>query len=198
MNSASAKMQANSDDGNKLWRLEPSGSGQERKENRTHAKTLIRWCKFNAVGGAGIVVQFAVLFLLKSLLHFHYLVATAVAVETAVLHNFVWHERFTWVDRTWVDRNWVDRNWADRSWSDRMRWGKPERERARPARRATVIRLARFHAANGAISIGGNLGLMKVLVGLGHMNYLAANAVAIAICSVANFFVSDGWVFGEK
>lgn len=29
----------------------------------------------------------------------HYLAATALAVEAAVLHNFVWHERWTWADR---------------------------------------------------------------------------------------------------
>ena len=29
----------------------------------------------------------------------NYLLATALAVEAAVLHNFFWHERFTWVDR---------------------------------------------------------------------------------------------------
>ena len=29
----------------------------------------------------------------------HYLYASAVVVEVAVLHNFVWHVRFTWRDR---------------------------------------------------------------------------------------------------
>jgi len=52
----------------------------------------VRWLKFNFVGGMGILVQFAALFLLKGLLQFHYLVATAIAVEAAVVHNFVWHE----------------------------------------------------------------------------------------------------------
>src|SRR5437016_606133 len=61
--------------------------------------TLLRWCKFNIVGGIGILVQFAALFLLKSVLHFNYLAATAIAVEAAVVHNFVWHEQFTWADR---------------------------------------------------------------------------------------------------
>jgi putative flippase GtrA len=37
--------------------------------------------------------------------------------------------------------------------------------------------------------------LMKMLVGQGHMNYLFANAIAIALCSLANFLVSDEWVF---
>ena len=60
---------------------------------------FIRWLKFNAVGAVGIVVQLAVLYILKSGLGANYLVATAIAVETAVLHNFFWHERFTWSDR---------------------------------------------------------------------------------------------------
>jgi len=34
-------------------------------------------------------------------------------------------------------------------------------------------------------------------VGLGHMNYLIANIIAIALCSVANFLVSEEWIFEE-
>jgi len=59
----------------------------------------IRWWKFNAVGAMGIVVQLVALTLLKSGLHVNYLVATALAVEVAVIHNFFWHERYTWADR---------------------------------------------------------------------------------------------------
>jgi len=59
-----------------------------------------RWLKFNAVGGIGIVVQLTALAGLKSGLHLNYLWATALAVETVVLHNFLWHERFTWADRS--------------------------------------------------------------------------------------------------
>ena len=39
---------------------------------------------------------------------------------------------------------------------------------------------------------------MKVMVGLGNMNYLVANGVAIGLCSVANFLVSDSWVFESE
>jgi putative flippase GtrA len=143
-----------------------------RKSAARHASLIarskfVRWCKFNFVGGIGIVVQFAALFLLKSVFHFHYLAATALAVEAAVLHNFVWHERFTWADRT------------------------------KPSLRCSLLRLLRFHLGNGAVSILGNLALMKVMVGVGQMNYLVANAIAITLCSVANFLVSDEWVFGN-
>jgi len=53
----------------------------------------VRWLKFNAVGGVGINVQLAVLLVLNSGFHMSYLPATAFAVEMAVLHNFLWHER---------------------------------------------------------------------------------------------------------
>jgi putative flippase GtrA len=64
------------------------------------SRTGIRWLKFNAVGAGGIVVQLVALTLLKSGLRLDYLVATALAVEAAVIHNYFWHERFTWADRT--------------------------------------------------------------------------------------------------
>ena len=63
-----------------------------------------RWLRFNLVGAIGIVVQLAVLEILKGVLKLDYLRATALAVEAAVLHNFRWHERFTWADRADVTR----------------------------------------------------------------------------------------------
>ena len=62
--------------------------------------TTLRWLKFNLVGAGGIIVQLAALALLKSGMKLDYLLATALAVEAAVIHNYFWHERFTWVDRT--------------------------------------------------------------------------------------------------
>lgn len=144
---------------------------------------LVRWCKFNFVGGIGIGVQFAALFLLKGVLHFNYLAATAIAVEAAVVHNFVWHEQFTWVDRIKVDRIKLDRT---RFAGAEARW------------RRSLPRLLRFNVTNGAVSILGNLALMKVMVGQGYMNYLLANAIAITLCSLANFLVSDTWVFEDR
>ena len=142
--------------------------------------TFIRWWKFNFVGAIGIGVQFAALFLLKSVLGFDYLFATAFAVEAAVVHNFVWHEQFTWVDRIRLDRTSPDRI-------------KPQR--LEPSWRESLPRFLRFNLTAGAVSIVGNLALMKVMVGEGHMNYLLANAIAITLCSIANFLVSDEWVF---
>ena len=128
-------------------------------------QTIRRWIKFNAVGGIGIGVQLIALAFFRSILQFDYLLATALAVETAVIHNFVWHERFTWRDRP----------------------------AARPLQ--SLARLARFNATNGAVSLAGNLLIMRVLVGQLHMNYVVANLVAVTICSLVNFVLSDWVVF---
>jgi putative flippase GtrA len=124
-----------------------------------------RWLKFNLVGAIGIVVQLAVLGMLNGVLRLDYLPATALAVEAAVLHNFLWHERFTWADRASVSR------------------------------RQTLLRLVRFNLTTGAISILGNVLLMRLFVGLTHLPALAANLLSIAGCSLLNFLVSEYIVF---
>src|SRR6266404_4014474 len=57
---------------------------------------LYRWLKFNAVGVAGAAVQLAILWSCTNLLAMHYVLATIIAVETAVIHNFLWHQVWTW------------------------------------------------------------------------------------------------------
>ncbi|HEY7912451.1 MAG TPA: GtrA family protein [Blastocatellia bacterium] len=60
---------------------------------------LRRWAKFSAVGATGILVQTATLAVLLRLAGLHYLIATALAVEASILHNFIWHRKWTWADR---------------------------------------------------------------------------------------------------
>jgi putative flippase GtrA len=55
-----------------------------------------RWLKFSVVGGAGLAVQLAVLWACTRWTGVSPAVATVIAVEAALLHNFVWHEVWTW------------------------------------------------------------------------------------------------------
>jgi putative flippase GtrA len=126
---------------------------------------LRRWLKFNFVGAIGMGVQLALLTVLTKVAHLDYLVATAIAVECAVLHNFVGHERFTWSDRASVG----DRQLA--------------------------LRLLKFNGTTGAISIAGNLLLMRVFVAQVHLPAPLASFGAIAMCSVANFLANHCFVF---
>ena len=129
------------------------------------SSVLRRWLVFNAVGAMGIVVQMGILLALVSGFKVRYLPATGIAVEAAVLHNFFWHEHWTWSDRT---------KSAESSFIHRF-WG--------------------FHLTNGALSIAGNLILMRFFVEDLGLKYLAANALAIALCAILNFVASDRLVF---
>jgi len=91
--------------------------------------------------------------------------ATLVAVEITVLHNFIWHERFTWSNR------------GPRS------------------SRQLALRVWRFHASNGLVSLAGNTILMYCLVERLRGPVLPAAVGAIVICSLANFLIADRWVF---
>ncbi len=126
--------------------------------------SCMRVLKFSLVGAMGIVVQIAALAVLIAA-RVDYLPATALAVESAVLHNFLWHWRFTWSDRA----------------QSRVRNFFPS--------------LLRFHVSNGLVSLLGNLVLMRLLVGTLRIPPLSANLGSISICFIANFLASDRWVF---
>lgn len=121
-----------------------------------------RFAKFSVVGAGGVAVQALTLALLLRGGGLHYLAATVLAVEASVLHNFVWHRKWTWRDRP--QRRWV-----------RM--------------------LLRFNLTNGSCSIAANLILMFLFAGLLELNPNAANLLAIGICSLINFTLSDRVVF---
>ena len=58
-----------------------------------------RWTRFMTIGLLGFLLQVGALATLTSRLHWTWLPSTIVAVELAVVHNFVWHARWTWRDR---------------------------------------------------------------------------------------------------
>jgi putative flippase GtrA len=55
--------------------------------------------------------------------------------------------------------------------------------------------LVRFHLSNGMVSMLGNLALMQLLVREARLPLLLANSIAIACCSIANFFLGNQWAF---
>ena len=124
-----------------------------------------RWLKFSAVGWLGVGVQLGTLTLLAGHFGMHYLVATALAVEATIIHNFFWHERWTWGDRGLL--------------------GMPGRFR----------RLLRFNVTSGSVSILGNVVFMSVFVGQFGLHYLVGNLASIASCAILNFMISDRLVF---
>jgi len=70
-----------------------------RQRGAVEKTTGTRVLAFNAVGVVGFGVQIAALWLLVQVGGVPSVPATAIAVETAVLHNFVCHWCWTWSDR---------------------------------------------------------------------------------------------------
>lgn len=121
--------------------------------------------RFTLVGFIGAILQLALISLLTKSFGVLSTVATLLAVEITVLHNFIWHERFTWDHR-----------------------------RSKGSRQL-ALRLWRFHAGNGLVSLAGNTILMYYLVERLRAPTLPAAIGAIVLCSLANFLIADRWVY---
>ena len=129
-------------------------------------RTMLHWIKFNVVGVLGFALQTGALFVLTHTASpLNYLAATAVAVELAVLNNFVWHQRWTWSDRPSATK------------------------------KETLRRLAKFNITTGVVSITGNLILMSVLVGRMRLPVIGANLITVVACSLLSFVLADRIAF---
>ena len=65
---------------------------------KTDRSQWTRWGIFNLVGFLGFGIQLLALFVFKVDVGLDYRLATACAVEVALIHNFLWHEHVTWAD----------------------------------------------------------------------------------------------------
>lgn len=128
---------------------------------------VLRFGKFNLVGLLGAILQLLLFYLMNQVGHLPAPTATVIAVEMAILHNYVWHERFTWRDREPINF------------------------------RQRTLRLCRFHAGNGLVSLAGNAALIYAFVEWLRVPAVISAAAAIALCAPANFLLADRWVYGE-
>jgi putative flippase GtrA len=128
--------------------------------------TLVaRWIRFSAGGTYGSLLQLFALMVLAKWLPLAW--ATALAVELAVLHNFIWHELYTWHDR-----------------------------HVRGVR-ALLGRFGRFQVSNGLISLAGNVMLTSLLYEHFRFPAVIANLIAIGLCGAFNFAASEWLVFAR-
>jgi putative flippase GtrA len=129
-------------------------------------KTLHRFVRYCTVGVVGLAVKVGVLAALIELARLGYMTATAIAVEIAILHSFMWHLFWTWRDRS-----------------------------TGASCTAILLRLVRFHMANGAVGFASNLILMRFFVETLQLHYLLSNLAATGIAGLTNFLLSEFFVF---
>jgi putative flippase GtrA len=127
---------------------------------------VMRLVRFSIAGLAGFIAQVAMLALLIAFTNLHYVVATVLAVEAAILLNFIWHDRWTWRDRT-----------------------------TGAAGAGGIRRLIRFNALTGVTSIlGGALVTAFFVESLG-LNAVFANILSVVLLGMVNFVGADTLVF---
>lgn len=126
-----------------------------------------RVMRFYVVGLVGIAVQISVLHLLSQGLGLHYLWSTALAVEVAIIHNFLWHRRWTWRCRTLTTDSAA----------------------------LQIRRFCIFNLTTGMVSLTSNLVVMRLLVENAGMPHIAANLIAIVCGSAITFLLGEALVF---
>lgn len=127
---------------------------------------MTRWARFAGVGLMGLVFQLSLVYVLTSILTVDYRIAIVIGVEAAILHNFAWHERWTWRDRV-----------------------------VGSSREAAYVRLMKFNAASGLISIVGNVAFTTAFVELIGAPVLLSNVSAIICLTLLNFMAADRLAF---
>jgi putative flippase GtrA len=127
--------------------------------------TIKKWIRFNAIGVMGVGLQLLLLSFFRTFFHFGYLLSTAIAVQCALIHNFFWHQRWTW------------------------------KSAVPSTRKESLRRFVKFNSSSGSISILGNLGFTSLIVQAIHLPYLISNLLAIATCNIANFLLARNFAF---
>ena len=132
-----------------------------------------RAARFALVGTSGVIVNFAALHLFAGVLGIHEVVASALAIETSILTNFLFNDGFTFHDR--------------RLGSGLLRL--PALSRGDPRR--GVVQLATFALVALALRAGAGWGE------LGALRY-AAQGTGIAIAFLLNYLGSLRFAWGRS
>lgn len=120
---------------------------------------------FITVAALGFLVQAVTLWALTMWTPLPVAASTTIAVLTAVVHNFCWHDHWTWSDR-------------DRS--------------APPP-----VRLLRFAAATGLVSLAGTVTLTTLYTVTFGMHVLASNLLAVWSVGLVNYVLLDRVIYQE-
>jgi putative flippase GtrA len=124
-----------------------------------------RLLRFLLTGSAGFLCQIAALWLLVSMFSVNYVLATIIAIELAIVFNYVLHEKWTWNDRPAATSG--------------ERW----------------LRLARFNAMTALTSIVGGVVITAVLVESLGLPPVAANIISVVALGLFNFAGANSIVF---
>lgn len=131
-------------------------------------RILKRFATFCVVGASGVVVNAGLFHLLVRTGGLDYRIASLMAIETAIINNFIWNFFWTYGDRKATGAGGIIRN------------------------------LVRFNFSSGLTAMIVNWGILVALKEACGIHEEIANFIGIAAGTMANFLLSHFWVFRKK
>jgi putative flippase GtrA len=129
---------------------------------------LFRGGKFMIVAWIGMLVNTGCLYLFKGVLGIRLIPASLMAIEIAIIHNFIWLRFWAWGDRG-----------ADNG------------------RRPFFKQLLLYNAATGTVDLAANVTILWVLAAVVGVHYLIANVMAQLLGPFIKFWLNEKIIFKE-
>ena len=124
--------------------------------------------KFALVGGSGTLINTGLLALLTEIAHLDYRLSGAIAIETAIINNFIWNSLWTWRDRRSATTGGI------------------------------FFQFVKYNCTMGLTAFALNWGIMVLLKEQFQVNYQIANLIGIGCVGGANFVLNHFWTFGSQ
>jgi len=121
--------------------------------------------KFGVVGTSGVFVNQGVLVLCVEILNVDYKIGSLMAIETAIITNFLLNYNWTFGDRKNKDA------------------------------KSKSITFLKFNITSFTIAFLLNWGTLVFLTEVAHIEYWISNLAGILVAAAVNFCVSNFWVF---
>jgi len=125
----------------------------------------MRIIKFGIVGGLGVLINVGLLHVFTVYLRCDYKIGSILAIECALINNFIWNFFWTWNDRKSSSSNGI------------------------------FFMFLRFHVSSGFTALIVNWGLLVLLTETVHMHYQISNLIGITFGAFINFILGHFWVF---
>ncbi|MFP4416307.1 MAG: GtrA family protein [Fibrobacterota bacterium] len=124
-----------------------------------------KFIKFGLVGGSGVFVNAGVLYMLTDIAGLDYRLSGIIAIEIAIINNFLWNYNWTWSERRHTSFS------------------------------GAIGAFARFNVSSGLTALIVNWGFLVLLTELAGIHYQISNLIGIAFGTIVNFLVSHFWAF---
>lgn len=128
-----------------------------------------RFLRFQIVSVGGTLVNMGVLWLMYRKLELPLVIASACAIEAAIIHNFTWHYFITWKDR--IKKHTVPDYFK---------------------------RLLHYNIITASIDFIVNISILKLLVKYTDMHFQLANIFGMLACPMFKFMANEFLIFKHK